>query len=487
MKNSILLSASLGIMASCHIENKNEIRQTNPEHPNILFLFADDQVFNTINALGNNEIITPNIDRLVQNGTTFEDAYIMGSYSGAVSRPSRAMLITGRNVNSLKNQGKEIPEEHKMIGRVLQENGYNCFGTGKWHNGKEAFNRCFNYGKEIFFGGMDDHWNTPLFNYDSTGEYENSRYLTERPCCSNDLDTLSGSHLYSGIHSTDIFSDAVINFLDDYNSDKPFFVYCSYMAPHDPRTMPQKYLDMYDTSDISLPPNFMPEHPFDNGQLVIRDEELAGKPREKAEIKLHIRDYYAMITHIDERIGTIIKKLEENGQLENTLIIFCGDNGLALGQHGLMGKQNLYEHSIHVPLVFSGPGVEKGVKRQDFVYLFDIYPTICEKLGFEVPSSVQGISFYNAFDNPDATTRPVMYYAYRSFQRAIRKDEYKFILYNVDGVQTAQLFNLRNDPREMKNLAGEEKYNHILEDLKNEMRIQAEKNNDTTINSFLDN
>lgn len=479
MKKQIILSASVGLLVACQQQGNKQAEQKGQEKPNILFLFADDQRFNTIHALGNDEIITPNLDKLVQNGTTFENAYINGSYSGAVSMPSRAMLLTGRNLNSLERQGRVIPDEHKLIGATLRENGYNCFGTGKWHNGKAAFNRCFNYGKEIFLGGMDDHWNTPLFNYDSTGEYENSRYKTESPCCRNDLDTLSGSHLYSGIHSTDVFSDAVINFLDNYNSEKPFFVYCSYMAPHDPRTMPQKYLDMYDTSDISIPPNFMPEHPFDNGQLVIRDEELAGKPRKKAEVKLHIRDYYAMITHIDERIGTIIKKLEETGQLENTLIIFCGDNGLALGQHGLMGKQNLYEHSIHVPLVFSGPGVEKGVKRQDFVYLFDIYPTICKKLGFEIPSSVQGKSFYHAFNNPDTITRPVMYYAYRSFQRAVRKDEYKFILYHVNDMKTKQLFNIKSDPWEMDNLANEPEYQDKLEQLEKEIVNLAVEFNDT--------
>lgn len=476
MKNQLLITASLSLLVSCQSSKKKpEIK----EKPNILFLFTDDQRFNTIHALGNEEIITPNLDNLVQNGTTFENAYIMGSYSGAVSMPSRAMLLTGRNLNSLERHGRAIPDDHRLIGATLQQNGFNCFGTGKWHNGKAAFNRCFNQGKDIFFGGMDDHWNTPLFNYDSTGEYEDSRYKTESPCCRNDLDTLEGSHLYSGVHSTDIFSDAVIDYLDEYNSNSPFFIYCSYMAPHDPRTLPQKYLDMYDTANISLPPNFMPEHPFDNGQLVIRDEELADKPRKKSEIKIHIRDYYAMITHIDDRIGDIIQKLDQTGQLENTIIIFSGDNGLAVGQHGLMGKQNLYEHSIHVPLVFSGAGIEKGAKRSGCVYLFDIYPTICEMLDFKIPSSVQGKSFYNAFDNPKTATRPLMYYGYKSFQRALRKDDYKLILYHVNGENTTQLFNINTDPWEMNNLANEAKHKDKLQQLKKEMVQQAVEFNDT--------
>ncbi|MFW6223204.1 MAG: sulfatase-like hydrolase/transferase [Bacteroidota bacterium] len=154
MKKQIILSASVGLLVACQQQGNKQAEQKGQEKPNILFLFADDQRFNTIHALGNDEIITPNLDKLVQNGTTFENAYINGSYSGAVSMPSRAMLLTGRNLNSLERQGRVIPDEHKLIGATLRENGYNCFGTGKWHNGKAAFNRCFNYGKEIFLGGI---------------------------------------------------------------------------------------------------------------------------------------------------------------------------------------------------------------------------------------------------------------------------------------------------------------------------------------------
>ena len=132
-----------------------------PTQPNILFFFTDDQRFDTIHALGNEQIVTPNLDRLVENGTAFTNAYIMGGSCPAVCMPSRAMLMTGRTLYHLHEQGQGIPEEHVLLGETLQKAGYVTFGTGKWHNGPAAYARSFTDGAEIFFGGMNDHWNVP--------------------------------------------------------------------------------------------------------------------------------------------------------------------------------------------------------------------------------------------------------------------------------------------------------------------------------------
>ncbi|MFW5893602.1 MAG: sulfatase-like hydrolase/transferase [Verrucomicrobiota bacterium] len=142
---------------------------------NILFLFTDDQRFDTIAALGNPAIHTPNLDRLVARGTAFTRAHIPGGTSSAVCMPSRAMLHTGRNLFDLLGQGETIPADHTLLGEALQQAGYTTFGTGKWHNGPESFARSFNDGAEIFFGGMDDHWNVPACDYDPSGRYDNRR------------------------------------------------------------------------------------------------------------------------------------------------------------------------------------------------------------------------------------------------------------------------------------------------------------------------
>ncbi|GAJ05870.1 unnamed protein product, partial [marine sediment metagenome] len=244
-----------------------------------------DQRFDTIRSLGNKHIVTPHIDSLVHNGTTFTNAYIMGSMSGAVCVPSRAMLMSGRTLFGLEGTGKTIPEEHLTLPEVLRKAGYTTFHTGKWHQDKKSFARCFSTGTNIFFGGMGNHWNVPVNNFDATGSYpRNQRYKGDK-------------------HSSELFSDAAVRFLRDYKDDKPFFVYVAYTAPHDPRQAPEKYRQMYNPEKIVLPKNFLPEHPFDNGEMKIRDEKLAPWPRTPKEIRRHIADYYAIITHMDAQMG----------------------------------------------------------------------------------------------------------------------------------------------------------------------------------------
>ena len=209
----------------------------------------------------------------------------------------------------------------------------------------------------------------------------------------------------------------------------------------------------------------MPQHPFDNGEMRVRDEMLAPFPRTKPIVKEHLRDYYALITHNDERLGNIIAALKAKGVYENTIIIYSGDNGLAVGQHGLFGKQNLYEHSINVPLIISGKGIPVNQRSEAFVYLTDLYPTICEMLGLEVPGSVDGSSFYPVFFEPDKRHHEYVVTTYKSFQRAIRGEQYKLIKYHVNNEKHTQLFDLRNDPYETNDLSGNSNYTREIEHL----------------------
>jgi len=420
--------------------------------PNILFLFTDDQRAGTIGALGNPAIHTPHMDALVRRGTAFTQAFIMGGSCPAVCMPSRAMLMTGRTLFGLAGHGETIPRDHVLLGEHLQRHGYITWGTGKWHNGPEAYARSFGGGAEIFFGGMDDHWNVPACDYDPTGRYE-TRPMVRDPYRSNAVTQRRCDHIRPGVHSSELFADATINFLRGYRGQAPFFAYVSFMAPHDPRTMPREYLEMYDPDQMALPPNAFPAHPFDNGELVVRDELLAARPRVPGEIRRHLAEYYAMISHLDAQIGRILTALEETGRAKDTLVILAGDNGLALGQHGLMGKQNLYDHSIHVPLLMAGPGVPAGEVRDAPCYLLDIYPTLCDLAGLPVPASVQGKSLAAALRDPAARPRRTLYFAYRDYQRAVQTDTHKLIEYCVDGVRHTQLYDRAADPWELRNLA----------------------------------
>jgi arylsulfatase A-like enzyme len=447
--------------------------------PNILFLFTDDQRFDTIHALGNKEIVTPAMDELVARGTSFTNAYIMGGSCGAVCMPSRAMLMTGRTLYHIDGQGQGISREHVMLGETLQEAGYVTYGTGKWHNGPASYARSFTSGAEIFFGGMDDHWNVPACDFDPTGQYGVVHPVIRDPFGSNRIARRRCDHITFGKHSSELFSDAVIEFLRGYEAQEPFFAYVSFMAPHDPRTMPRQYLDMYPPDQISLPRNYLPQHPFDNGELWVRDEKLAPWPRIEADVRRHNAEYYAMITHLDAQIGRILEALRETGQAEDTLVVLAGDNGLAIGRHGLMGKQNMYDHSLHVPLIMAGPGVPRNERRDALCYLLDIYPTLCDLIDIPAPSTVEGRSLVPAMQDAGHTARDTLFFAYRGIQRAVQDRRHKLIEYVVDGKRTTQLFDLLADPHEMYNRVDDHHCEEPLAALRRELYRWRDELDDT--------
>lgn len=453
------------------------------DKPNIVFILTDDQRFDTIHALGNAQIRTPNLDKLVQRSVAFTRAHIPGGTSGAVCMPSRAMLNSGRTEFHIDHMGEEIPCCHTTMGECFKQNGYETIGIGKWHNGVNAYARSFTDGDNIFFGGMWDHWNVPVCSFHPDGKYENKvRYTRDFFQCNHPMDMIADK-IHMGVHSTELLTDTAIGFLEkDY--DRPFMLYLAMLAPHDPRTMPDEFKNMYHPEDIDLPENFAGDHPFFFGSGdETRDEALAHHPRGEMEIKQHICDYYAMISHIDYHIGRLMDTLEKTGKLDNTIIVFTGDNGLAVGRHGLMGKQNLYDHSVRVPLLISGPGIPQNVKTDSFVYLLDIYPTLCDLAGIQIPESVEGISFQKVLKNPEEKTRNELYFGYTKNIRAIKNDRYKLIEYRMRRDQT-QLFDLQNDPNEMVNLYGDARYQQVAKELKEQMLSYKEQWEDDPDNEF---
>jgi len=224
----------------------------------------------------------------------------------------------------------------------------------------------------------------------------------------------------------------------------------------------------------------LPMYPFDIGCMHIRDEELAAFPRNPDEIREHIADYYAMISHLDFEIGRIIERLEKKGLLENTIIVFAGDNGLALGQHGLMGKQSCYEHSNRVPLIYAGPGIPENSKSDSYVYLLDILPTICELVGSDIPDSVDGRSMLPSIQDNKIEIRDSIFMGYTHFQRSVKDRQFKLVEYNVDGVRNTQLFDLENDPWEIDNLAFNTEYAEKLDELRKKLIEYRDEWDDST-------
>lgn len=248
---------------------------------NIVFILTDDQRFDTIHALGNPDIQTPHLDELVASGISFEQAHIPGGTSGAICMPSRAMIHSSQSLFKLENCGETIPKNHPLLGETLKRAGYQTYGIGKWHNGTDSYARSFTGGNQIFFGGMWDHWNVPTYPYDKKGAYDDTHKFTHNPFSSNTVIELSSQQIELGKHSTDLFTEETIRFLTQPAiKEQPFFMYTSFLAPHDPRTMPEKYQQMYQADNLPLPENFLPEHSFEFDIREQRDESLEKYPRQ---------------------------------------------------------------------------------------------------------------------------------------------------------------------------------------------------------------
>lgn len=385
-----------------------------PLKPNILLILTDDQRWDTIAALGNTEIKTPNIDRLVRRGFRFDNAYCMGAMEGAVCLPSRTMLLTGRSLWRIPKdpRSKTGPADLPVLPKILEAAGYRTFRCGKVGN-------SFTYGNSQF-----------QTNINTDGRTERS--ATEH-------------------------ADAAIAFLNKVDPKTPFYLDLAPPVPHDPCLAPEEFRALYRPESITLPKNFTPRHPFDNGELAVRDELLAAIPRDPAEMKQQIANYYATISHLDHEVGRILKTLDERGFAANTILIFTSDQGLAVGgRHGLMGKQNLYEH-VKPPLIIAGPGIPHG-HSSALVYLFDLFPTVCELTGTRIPSVIEGKSLVPILDGKTSRVRETLLGAYREFQRMERDERWKLIRYHVGNERHAQLFDLKNDPDELKNLIDDPQY-----------------------------
>ena len=435
--------------------------------PNFLFIIADDHRHSAIGALGIEPVQTPTLDQLLADGTGFTQAHIMGSTSGAVCMPSRGMLMSGQH---LFDTPDPLPDAAPLLPELLWAEGYTTFATGKWHNRRGSFARCFAGGGKIFFGGMSDQYAVRVHDFDPEGLYP------------------ADSSYYADGFSTTVFAEEMLSFLDaQASAAQPFFAYISLTSPHDPRTAPAPYDQLYDAADIALPANFAPEHPFDIGVRGIRDEVLAGYPRGEDEIRQHIADYYGMISHQDMEIGRILAALSAHGLSDNTIVVYTADHGLGVGQHGLMGKQNLYDHSMRIPLIMRGPGIAAGARCDARLYLHDLYPTLLERAQVAVPSSCAAQSINPLLEGSRDSHRDVVFSAYQGvfgqpagapYQRSIKDQRHKLILTWVDGAETWQLFDLIADPWETNDLVERADYAETVAKLKAALRLQQRQVSD---------
>ncbi len=399
------------------------------ERPNVVFIFADDQRADTIAALGNPAIKTPNLDRLVARGVSFERAYMMGGNNGATCVPSRAMLLSARPLPRIDEKLSRDETWPHAFGTA----GYATFMAGKWHNGPGSVGKSFQQARSLFVGGMTNPLKAKINDLLPTGKLS-----ADRPCPK---------------HLCEEATDEVLAFLRERDPAKPFFAYLAFDGPHDPHIVPEAFPVKYDPAAIPLPPNFLGQHPFNNGEMVIRDEQLLPWPRRPEAIQAMLADYYRYISYLDAQVGRVLDALDASPAGRNTYVVFAADSGVARGSHGLIGKQNLYEHSLRVPLIIAGPGVSAGRRTPALCYTFDVLPTLGKLCGVAAPKTSEGREFTAVLADPARPARTELVFGYKRIQKAFSDGRWKLIRYPQ--VDRTQLFDLQADPFETKDLSAE--------------------------------
>ncbi len=417
------------------------------QRPNILFILADDQSPSDLRAYDPaSPLETPVLDALAARGCVLDAAYHMGSFSGAVCTLSRHMIMTGRSVWHLPigpgaaKRGKlGAAGEHRcpadiedyVLAAVFNAAGYDTMRTCKQDNSYEGANKRF----------------------------------TVRHDATKREGTAEGGSAWH--------ADRVLDFLTAREAAAdggPFLIYCGFSHPHDTRDGTPELLAKYEATnhtDQSRPPpldenqpplpvNWLPKHPFDNTDLDVRDEKAVSGVwwrRDEATIRNEIGRQFACSENIDIQIGRVLDKLRAMGELHNTWIIYTADHGMAIGRHGLQGKQNLYEPTWRVPLIVAGPGVKPGSRAPGNVYLADVLATLCEIAGITPPATNEGTSFLPVLTGEKPVIREVLYGAYsggaKPGVRCVRQGDWKLIKYESPaGGLVTQLFNLRENPAE---------------------------------------
>ena len=420
------------------------------KQPNVVFIFTDDQRPDAFGAVGNPDVKTPNMDRLFHNGFVFRQAYIQGSMTFATCLPSRAMLMSGKPLFRAPmrlDSGTILPQ-------ALRKGGYHTFATGKWHNGELSFENSFDEAEAVFFGGAArSHIGVPV----------------NRMIAGLMVPYDSGESF-----STELFADAAIEYIESREkSDQPFFCYIPFTAPHSPVTPPGKWATMYDPKKITLPPNHSALRPD------LAESERGGSrrgggrggrgrggdddasPVERA--KEDYAKYYGLISHLDHHIGRVLDTLKKTGQADNTIVLLATDHGMSKSSHGASGKNNAYEHTSRVQMVFSGATVPKG-SSDALVYLYDIYPSLCGLAGLPTPDGVEGKNLSRIIRGKTEKVRDYLFTAYMEDQRTIRDDRWK--LFHRMRENRVALYDLKNDPHELNDLAKRPEHVKRIDELK---------------------
>jgi arylsulfatase A-like enzyme len=404
--------------------------------PNVIFIFTDDQRHDTIGVLGNPHIKTPSLDRLAERAFVFRNAYNFGGNTGAVCIPARNMAMTGK-VHFRFDSGRTDRGLGPTFPKAMKAAGY-----------------------ETYYREKSGRANLPHIQK----QFEHFK------------DVHMVNALRTGYAARGIVDDAIAFLEKERDRERPFFMYLGFPCPHDPRFSAREFRELYDPEKIPLPPNYKPLHRYDMGMMTIRDECLEAWPRTKRAVRQHLHDYYSLISCMDYDIGRLLDTIDRLSLTDETVIVFSSDQGIAIGSHGLMGKQNLYEDTQKVPMLFSGPGIKRG-KSDALVYIHDVFPTVCDLVGAPVPRGIDGRSLRPIMKGEKRNVRESLTLAYCDTQRSIRDHRWKLIV--LPKINRTMLFDLSTDPRECADLSADTANREIIKRLTGLLEVERARYGDT--------
>jgi len=474
-------------------------QRTGRKKPNIIFIMTDDHASHAMSCYGSKINKTPNLDRVAKGGMRFNNSFCTNS----ICAPCRAVILTGKysHINGVIDNRKKFDGSQQTFPKLLQKAGYKTAMIGKWHLKTDPT-------------GFD-YWNV----LPGQGAYYNPA-----------MKEMGQKKKYTG-YTTDIITDHALKWLKSLKPDEPFCLMYHHKAPHRNWQPGPKYLTMYDDVTIPEPDNLFDDY-SNRGRaakeqdmsiaktMTPNDLKLTPAPRnltpeqkklweaaygpkneafEKANLQgkdlirwkyqRYIKDYLRCIASVDDNVGRVLDYLDESGLAENTVVFYTSDQGFYLGDHGWFDKRFMYEESLRMPLLVRYPReVKAGSVSNDIVLNLDFGATFLDYAGVPVPADMQGESFRKILqgETPD-DWRKSMYYHYYEYPAVhsvkrhygVRTERYKLIHFYND-IDEWELYDLKKDPKEMKNVIGDPAYSNIIKELKMELKQLREKYKDDT-------
>jgi arylsulfatase A-like enzyme len=430
--------------------------------PNVLFIMVDEMRWDAMSGAGHGIVRTPNLDRLARQGMSFDNSYTVAP----VCSPARASAFTGRyaHVHGVTSNAVPARDGEIFLPSILKHYGYHTAISGKLH-----------YAPRHYGFGFDQFWSfsaegpTPEKGYN---EYMRRKHGSPAkwpivpgtcPWPDDELGRDVGvfKHPEEDFETDWITARAVDYLQSRRGTNQPWFLFTSYLKPHSPSVEPEKYMRMYDPRAMpvpKLPPNAREIRAAQRGQSrrhYVDDPEM---------MCVLTAAYYGAITHVDDHVGKLLGELDRLGMSENTLVLFTADHGNMLGDRGRWFKGIMYEGSAHVPLIWRGPkGAQenRGHTERKIVENTDVMPSILESAGIPVPNGVQGSSFLKlAREGEDVRWKDRGYAQLATAM--VRTPEWKFIDNSRDLSGSFELYDMRNDPKEERNLASEPRHRDLI-------------------------